>query len=214
MKKLCSLVLAFVLTLSLLPLTALNAAAAVVETEVSFTVTAPSAGTTSETAPAVTVSEKSDYSLEWTGWSTAEGYEPEGIVTFEEGETYYLLVKIKGSERIDFYYNTQADVRFKGEGKVERTLAHGNNDSTGYSYITYLVSVKAGEAKFQGAINAVTLDVKPVVGRRTSERAPVVTAPENKGYTVSDAHWCDSTGEPLTEVVTFTPGETGPAGDE
>ena len=208
MKKLCSLVLAFVLTLSLLPLTALNAAAAVVETEVSFTVTAPSAGTTSETAPAVTVSEKSDYSLEWTGWSTAEGYEPEGIVTFEEGETYYLLVKIKGSERIDFYYNTQADVRFKGEGKVERTLSYGNNDSTGYSYITYLVSVKAGEAKFQGAINAVTLDVKPVVGRRTSERAPAVTAPENRGYTVSDAHWCDSTGEPLTEVLTFTPGET------
>ena len=145
MKKLCSLVLAFVLTLSLLPLTALNAAAAVVETEVSFTVTAPSAGTTSETAPAVTVSEKSDYSLEWTGWSTAEGYEPEGIVTFEEGETYYLLVKIKGSERIDFYYNTHTT----GHGKASDCLHCGQCERSCPQHLPIIKLLKEVSAAFE-----------------------------------------------------------------
>lgn len=208
MKKTGSLVLALVLAAAMLPGAAVNASAATVLTEVDFTVTAPSAGTTSREAPRVSVREKDDYTLEWTGWSTAEGYEPEETITFSEGETYYLLVKIKANDGYDFYYNTQAEAAFIGEGSVERTIAMNNNDSTGYSSITYLLSVKAGEAKFQGRIDHVFLDVKPVLGRRTSAAAPKVTTPGNKGYAVTSAVWCDSKGDPLTEEITFTAGET------
>ena len=207
MRKLCSIVLAIALAVTIIPIAAVNASAATVLTQVDFTVTAPSAGATSAVAPDVKVKEKNDYSLEWAGWSTAEGYEPEGEFTFEEGETYYMLVKIKASDAYDFYYGTQAEADFIGEGKVEK-VTNMQNNSSGYSFITFLVSVVAGEAKFQGMISNITLDAIAPPGRRTTSYSPNVTTPANKGYSVTSADWCDSEGNLFDSEVTFVSGET------
>lgn len=196
------------LTLALLLMTAgvvTAGAAGTVQTQVNLKVTAPSDGMTSETAPEVTASDN-DCSLEWAGWSTAEGYEPEGTITFAEGQTYYFLAKIKAADGYDFYYNTEAEVAFTGEGKVEKTVSVVNDDQTGYSSITYLISVVAREARFKGMINDVVLNVTPPMQGQSSAAAPKVTVPENMGFSVSAAEWCDESGNALQAPVQFAGG--------
>ena len=180
-------------------------AAGTVQTQVDLKVTAPSDGMTSETAPEVTAADN-DCSLEWAGWSTAEGYEPESTITFAEGQTYYFLAKIKAADGYDFYYNTEAEVAFTGEGKVEKTVSVVNDDQTGYSSITYLISVVAREARFKGMINDVVLNVTPPMQGQSSAAAPKVTVPENTGFSVSAAAWCDESGNALQAPVQFAGG--------
>lgn len=204
--KAFSMTLAVLLIMS--GITAAGAAGSTVLTQVNFKVTAPSDGMTSETAPEVTVSEKENYSLEWSGWSTEEGYEPEGVITFEEGKTYYFLAKFKAADNYDFYFNTEAEVEFTGTGKVEKVTSVVNNDSTGYSSITYLISVVAREARFKGMINDVTISVNPPMEGQSSAAAPKVSVPENKGYFFDSAAWCDENGNELQNTFRFVGGQS------
>lgn len=201
-------IFAFALVLLLIMSGIVTASAATVLTQVDFKVTAPSAGMTSDTAPEVTISNSNRYSLEWTGWSTEEGYEPESVISFEEGKTYYMLVKIKAADNYDFYYDTEAEVEFTGTGKVEKVINIVNNDSTGYSSITYLISVTAREARFKGMISDVTISVNPPMEGQSSAVAPKVTVLENMGYALTSAVWCDENGDELQSTFRFFGGET------
>ena len=207
-KKLIVRVIALAMAILLASAGIVTASAATILTEVDFRITAPSDGMTSETAPEVSVSDKENYSLEWTDWSTEEGYEPEGSFTFVQGETYYCLVKIKANSNYDFYYNTKAEVDFIGEGRVVETVSVENNAQTGYSSITYLISLTAREARFKGMINDVVIDVNAPMEGQTTAAAPKVSVPENKGYALDSAVWCGSDGSALTEPVRFVGGET------
>lgn len=93
-KKLFTMLLVLGLLIGMLP----TAVYAGLISSVTINVTAPTAGTTSATAPTVSVPAGEGYTLVSSSWVNADGSALSGEVTFAAGETYYIGVELNADE--------------------------------------------------------------------------------------------------------------------